>query len=376
MTTAHPADQKSRIVFLDWLRIFAFLSVLAGHQYSAFYANAMNDPALQPTLRFFLQQLWPCIEFGGAGVVVFFLVSGYIITQVLMRESPGVFLVRRFFRIYPLYICAVLLEAANRYRSGAPFVGVGVLLQQMSLFGDLFQTPHALAGVEWTLRVEVLFYLFMAALKWGGVIDGRASRAMPAVLAVAVAGLFLMPCVPGRWAWCYAYLNLYGPFLLLGSYLFLYQNARAGIGSCLSMGALVMLGYWILLPQLQPPTSQSHFAAYGVLIFLLLWWSRSRLSIGAVGLALSELTYAVYLFHNWLYPSLATQAGRWMQAPWAIHITALAVLLGVCWLAVRGIERPAIHWGHRVAQRWFSAVPGTAPQESSATVPVASGAKT
>ena len=194
---------------------------------------------------------------------------------------------------------------------------------------------------------------------------------MPAILIAAAVGLFVMPRIPGQWAWCYAYLNLYGPFLLLGSFLFLYQNARAGIGACLGMGLLVMLGYWILLPQLQPPTGQSHFAAYGVLIFLLLWLSRSRLSIGAMGLALSELTYAVYLFHNWLYPTLVELVGRVVQSPWAIHGAALATLLGVSWLAVRGVERPVIRLGHKVARRWF---PETvhAPQQESLAASAAS----
>lgn len=41
------------------------------------------------------------------GRVVFLLVSGYIITQVLQRERAGEFLLRR---IYPLYIAAVLTE--------------------------------------------------------------------------------------------------------------------------------------------------------------------------------------------------------------------------------------------------------------------------
>jgi len=355
MSDSSVRQSSSRVVFLDWLRVIAFLSVLAGHKYAAAYNAVIQDPGTQPTLRFLMQLFVPMIEFGGAGVVVFFLVSGYIITHVLQREDGRAFLIRRFFRIYPLFWCAVLFETTLAAWSGQPFRGWGVLLGQMSLFGDAFQVPHALAGVEWTLRVEVLFYLFMAALKVGGVIDGRWKAALPAVLVLGIVGLFLMPRVPGKWAWCYAYLNLYGPFLLLGALYYLVQSGRASASLATGASLAVLLGYWILLPQLQPPPSQSHFAFYGLIVFLVLWLRRDKLSIGPFGLLLSELTYPVYLFHNWLYEPIQRAVTRVLPT-WSLIATLLG-LLAFCWVTVRLVERPAIRIGQRLSARSRQPVP-------------------
>jgi peptidoglycan/LPS O-acetylase OafA/YrhL len=90
------ADNKptnsSRIVFLDYLRIFAFVSVLIGHKFYAAVVDLSNDRTVHATPRFIADVLLPLVSGGGAGVVVFFLVSGYIITHVLQTERTGEFL--------------------------------------------------------------------------------------------------------------------------------------------------------------------------------------------------------------------------------------------------------------------------------------------
>ncbi len=38
---------------------------------------------------------------------------------------------------------------------------MSVLIPQLLLVGNFFNTPYSLNGVEWTLRIEVFFYIFM-----------------------------------------------------------------------------------------------------------------------------------------------------------------------------------------------------------------------
>ena len=91
--STHTTAPAGRLVFLDYLRIFAFASVFAGHKFSApVQAAAREGVGWQAAAA---RVLWPFIEGGGAGVVVFFLVSGYIITHVLQRERTPEFLLKR-----------------------------------------------------------------------------------------------------------------------------------------------------------------------------------------------------------------------------------------------------------------------------------------
>ena len=135
-------NAKQRFVFIDYLRIFAFLSVLFDHRFPHS----------------------PLAQFRGVDVTIFFLVSGYVVTYAAQTHETWVFGIKRIFRIYPLYITAVLLQTAVLYfyKHKAPVLEH--LIPQMLLLGDFFHTPYALSGVEWTLRIEIVFYLFMTLL--------------------------------------------------------------------------------------------------------------------------------------------------------------------------------------------------------------------
>lgn len=101
------------------------------------------------------------------GVLVFVLVSGYIITPVLGRGDMAEFVVKRAFRIDPLYLAAVLGEAAWLGTQGRASPAASTLLWRASLLGDWAGKPCALGGVEWTLRRKLGFCLLMAVFKAG-----------------------------------------------------------------------------------------------------------------------------------------------------------------------------------------------------------------
>lgn len=108
---------EGRIVFLDYMRIFAFISVLIGHKFYIELLESTVNPNIHSTLKFFISLLLPVTAGGGAGVVVFFLTSGYIITHVLSTEKPIEFLIKRAFRIYPLYAFAVIMQCCWNHMS-------------------------------------------------------------------------------------------------------------------------------------------------------------------------------------------------------------------------------------------------------------------
>jgi peptidoglycan/LPS O-acetylase OafA/YrhL len=107
---------------------------------------------------------------GGAGVDVFFVISGFIIYHVMQRsiasmdtvgKVPAVyaFAMKRFIRIYPLYwivfgaSCLVMAWASPAAPPARP------LFLLLTLIDNL---PNARVFVAWTLTFEVYFYAMVA----------------------------------------------------------------------------------------------------------------------------------------------------------------------------------------------------------------------
>jgi peptidoglycan/LPS O-acetylase OafA/YrhL len=145
---------SGRIVQLDFLRGVAILLVLFWHM----PVKEVHNPILAAIQ-------WPGTHFGWAGVDLFFVLSGYLVGGLLMREaeSRGAidgkrFLIRRAFKIWPQYyvflLLATLLAAHKPDRTPAQYIP--------SWFG----VQNYLGSPEnhlWSLAVEEHFYLLLLA---------------------------------------------------------------------------------------------------------------------------------------------------------------------------------------------------------------------
>lgn len=358
---AHRSPSHGRIVFLDYLRIFAFVSVLVGHKYHAPIQAAAQAPGTP--WHWPARLLWPWVQGGGAGVLVFFLVSGYIITQVLQREDALEFGIKRILRIYPLYITAVLIEYAGR-------VGLGLgrppvwseLVPQLLLVGDWTGTYYALGGVEWTLRVEVSFYVFMTVLQLLGLVRWRSGAALPWAYALCLGLLYLIGPFPEFVDWTRGYFTLYAPLLLVGSLFYLFESGTVRWPVLLGFALCTLaLHYWGLY-RWQPRWLSAHFFELAFFLFALCWGLRQRLPAYRWVLWLSALTYSVYLFHHWFYDWLQAAATGLRLPAAAAAVFALVGLLLVCIIVERLVERPGIRLGRRLVRHWARPVSrGTSP---------------
>ena len=102
------APPSRRLAHLDALRGLAACSVLVYHILMALYGSQMVRERLP-------------IDLGQFGVLLFFVISGYVITMSVEHAGLGVFWVRRALRLYPAYWCSVALAVglalAGRYRT-------------------------------------------------------------------------------------------------------------------------------------------------------------------------------------------------------------------------------------------------------------------
>lgn len=110
------------------------------------------------------------LDFGMFGVSIFFLISGFIVPFSVNRSKESIisFLVKRFIRIFPLYIIIfsftfLTLSLYAYYRTGEYPYSIKQYLIQASLQRDWFWVS-SIDGISWTLEIEIKFYILYAIL--------------------------------------------------------------------------------------------------------------------------------------------------------------------------------------------------------------------
>lgn len=340
----------SRIDFLDFMRIFAFLSVLVGHKFYTALSALASDPSNHLSIRTLIEVLLPLCMGGAAGVIVFFFTSGYIIAHVLRSETTTEFLIKRMLRIYPLYAVVVLLEIYLDwlFRNGA-LPPLSVWLPRVLLLGDMFGTPYALAGVEWTLRIEITFYVLMATLKAIGLLEKPTW--LPILFLCCVVLLYVAEPFPQFEGGFKGYVTIYSPFLLIGVLIYLAEHRLASPLHCMAVAVLAMLASLMLVANIQPFWKESHYAVLALLVFSSAWWFRGSLIAGPIVRLLSSLTYSIYLLHNWIWPYLSTLA-EWLGVFGASRqLLVLLMLFSICYVLHCIVEQPSTrlgrYWGRK-----------------------------
>lgn len=159
-------EYTDRIPELDGVRGLAILLVIAFHTFKR--ADVFTNSE-------FLHQISDLTKIGWAGVDVFFVLSGFLITGILLKtkENPNYFknfYVRRILRIFPLYYLLIgfLLIFLPQLDRGAgeqtqslwPFF---LLYQQNWLYISKSELSLFL-GFTWSLAIEEQFYFLWPAL--------------------------------------------------------------------------------------------------------------------------------------------------------------------------------------------------------------------
>jgi peptidoglycan/LPS O-acetylase OafA/YrhL len=179
MIASVPKDtaQLRSIPSLDGLRGIAVLLVIVAH---LGYLNVIAEKLATHHLSI-LSKLFQ-IDAGDLGVSVFFVISGYLITTLLMREqdrngrvSLSNFYARRFFRIFPPYYFYLLVLAALWAFHFVPMLR-GALVSSALYVSNYYpyrlshpSTEGWLVGHTWSLSLEEQFYLvWPACLHWLG----------------------------------------------------------------------------------------------------------------------------------------------------------------------------------------------------------------
>jgi peptidoglycan/LPS O-acetylase OafA/YrhL len=166
---AAPTQRRFYQPELDGLRFYAFLGVFICH-------TLPFDGGFYRRFHLPIPWLWGAIaKSGAAGVDLFFALSAFLITSILLREreeTGGIslrrFYLRRILRIWPLYFLLIavgVVLAHTMAKQSLPWYYVaGYLLFVGNWVHAVFGRPESICSPLWTVSIEEQFYLIWPLL--------------------------------------------------------------------------------------------------------------------------------------------------------------------------------------------------------------------
>ncbi|QND52342.1 acyltransferase [Phyllobacterium sp. 628] len=315
---------------------------------------------------------------GAFGVQVFFVISGFIIAYVNQDGlfNPLTFLVRRVFRIVPLYwLCTILVFFCALY---LPSLFKTTVADTAYFLQSLFFIPASVPGdphdwrpiykLGWSLNYEMFFYIFFALFWWCKASLTRTVM-MSGVLGLFVAGSFFIER-DGSWYSVYMHTNL----LTFIAGMWLAEAEKYGVWDRLSAGSVALLAV-LAVPLLIATFSISladyryfslylvSLAAAALLVILALAcerWTRNLQNNFFV--QLGEISYSLYLTHmfvvgfGWFVINRLGLSG-------ALQIAGMAGIVIACVIGAKIsyhlVEMPSNKLGHLLTLRRRTPVPAS-----------------
>jgi peptidoglycan/LPS O-acetylase OafA/YrhL len=377
-----PAASPRRFLELDGLRGLAALAVVGYH----------------------LKREW--FPYGWAAVDLFFVLSGFLITSIILRDGhhPGFlrrFYLRRGLRIWPIYYLTILaLILANALRLlpvRCHWAGLWPYLTYTQNLPDYWggRSPvlHPWLRHTWTLAIEEQFYLLWPALvllagrrrvvplalaclvatvaaRLGGIkmtlllgrLDGLALGALLAALTVRDSSPLPQGGGPGRGGDAPDSSATFTKYPRLQSAIRDPQSAI--LASALLLAALALtnrLGPYQPEPGATLTILAANLSAFGLVAWTVRHAGRRRAAfLRAPGLVLlGQMSYGLYLYHPLVlgYSAGALRLARWGDMPPMRLMLTLAACLAVATLSWFLIEKPLLRLKDRLAREPAPPIP-------------------
>ena len=309
---------------LDALRFFAFLCV--------FWFHRMAYVATDPTKDYWMFRIG---TIGSFGVPVFFLLSAFLITELLTRERERTgrvhiraFYMRRILRIWPLYFVGFFgLALMNRMIPGVGADHWHAWLAFTFFLGNVYVGHHGwLADAVdplWSISVEEQFYLVVPLLAAFG---GRRSLLYASYVVFAIAYVRILlyglhPTLDGNAEWTSSLVHF--QFFCAGTLISLYLRGRlaalsmpqrhVGFATAIACWLIATMGFHVQSLTARPTA----FGTVAGSLFILL---------GTVILFVCTLGIASHLVPAWL-----SYCGRISYGLYIVHSLFIFLIFGKAW---------------------------------------------
>lgn len=354
---------SERFEGVGMLRGIAALLVLYAHLGAQEMDREGATSIVVSTIRHYVTHPLNVIEdFGWFGVCLFFLISGFVITHSIQRETRVAFAIRRVLRLYPpLFFAAgvtILIGALLADRALPP---LATWISTLTLTGVPVNTPPFL-GVEWTLFVEIKFYLMtllVASLLRSRPILAYAVQAALICLVIYFArafnGAIFVPAIS-------MYLTVY---LLFGQIIYFAYTGRV---SARAAFALALVNYVICvygMYQIEPNRDLAHNSQIVSLFYCM------TLFLGALffkGLRIpaplrfyEKISYSLYLLHGVVGIPAMRLSAPYVSIYEFRFLIGLAVGTLAAWISYRLVEVWSVEAAKKLTARLRVASSPTAP---------------
>lgn len=316
----------------------------------------------------FYHLFWVHIGLLGSAIDLFFVLSGYLITSIILAHAPSrgflfAFYARRGLRIWPIYYLALLLlVAVNRWTAnpgsleGLPYYLTFTQLTP-TYWSDTAPAFIPAFRHTWSLAVEEQFYLIWPAVL---LLMRRRGVAASALVVVAFALAMRLAGV-NRWV-----LATNADGLALGALLAALLRDREGSSDREALGAwfrsvgIVAAASWIALsaiirlapggirPGIEPACLAIQALSLRGVYFSLVGLIVVHAGHARLGLLrdrrlvyLGQISYGLYLYHHIIFHFWDDYAERHgLESHLVYDLARLGLSLGVAALSFRYIERP------------------------------------
>jgi peptidoglycan/LPS O-acetylase OafA/YrhL len=334
------AKQSGRLLNLDLLRLVSALMVLSFH-----YGFRMRISGEGGGMGF--PELAPVAIWGDIGLLIFFAISGYVITMSAEGRSAYAFAAGRLARLWPsFFVCATItaLVLVALPVPNLPGPTLGQWLAHLIILSRMLGQPF-LDGAYWTIAYEIIFYAWIFLAIATGIFQRHWRLIVLLWLGVSVLNEVLLH----SGAIQKLFITTYSGYFAFGLSLFRLRTAYSRTGACV----LAASACWAAVTPLI--IEQEFLVTYGLdrsMIGLVLMGPAALAMVAAAALlpslnirpslavALGGLTYPLYLLHQNIgyavFANFGTQENRWV-----LLATLLVVLFGASFAISKAVEPPA-----------------------------------
>ncbi|WJR69117.1 acyltransferase [Neorhizobium sp. CSC1952] len=334
------APKAARLLNLDILRLISALMVLTFH-----YGFRMRISGEGGGIGF--PELAPLAMWFDTGLLIFFAISGYVITMSAEGRSAYDFAVGRFARLWPTFIVCATITAVVLSIWHMPTIEPPTFKQWLAhlvIISRALGQPF-LDGAYWTIAYEIIFYGWVFVMIAAGFFERGWRAVVLAWLTISVVN----EAVVGSGAIQKLLITEYSGYFAFGLALYKVQKHFSIANLCV-LGAAAC--WAIVTPFLtEPDFVETYGLGHSVIGLALsgpaalgamtLAASAPSLRIRpAVAIGLGGLTYPLYLLHQNIGYAVFARFGT-EQSRWLVALVLIAILLFGSWAIARTIEPTA-----------------------------------